>query len=245
MTKITPDNFAEFSPNMWKSSESKKFGENAVVLPEKLTDDLKDLVKHQKDSGYSNEVISPNDTKSIEKYQNSCYVYHRVPDTMMGTVLYPLNQLRDINTELYQLYAEGYKDRPKLLQTKVPVLDCLWNDTLFFSPVHPQKLYDIAKEVGLESKWRFKKFFAFKIGQDMQLDKAVIFYRVGKDMDAMAYRPAKEVKISELNEVPSLTRAYYQLAAEKKEALFPYQFVPQLLLHSTIDTANVEVIELR
>ncbi len=245
MANITPDNFAEFSPNLWKhSAEAQQFGENAVVLPEKLSSDLKALVKNQQDTGYSIDVISQSDTAAQEKYQNNCYVYHRVPDNMHGNVLYPLNQLKDINEDLYNLYAEGYKDRQKLRETRVPILNCLWNDTLFFSPVHPQKLYDLAKEFGLQNQWRFKKFFALKIGTNITLDNAVVFYRIGEEMDAIVYRPAKEVRISELNRVPELTRAYYELVAKQHEDLFPYQFVPQLLYRGKVDVSNVKVIDL-
>lgn len=245
MSNITPDNFAEFSPNLRKhSAEAQKFGENAVVLPEKLSSDLKDLVKNQQDTGYSIDVIAQNDIVAQEKYQNNCYVYHRVPANMHGNVLYPLNRLKDIDEDLYNLYAEGYKDRQKLRETNVPILNCLWNDTLFFSPVHPQKLYDLAKEFGLQDQWRFKKFFAFKIRTNIMLDNAVVFYRVGKEMNAMVYRPAIEVKISELDRIPGLTRAYYESVANQHTDLFPYQLVPQLLYKGEVDTSNVKVIEL-
>ncbi len=245
MANITPDNFAEFSPNLWKhSAEVNRFGENAVVLPEKLSGDLKDLVKNQSDTGYSDEVIPPNDVAAREKYQNNTYLYHRVPETMHGHILYPLNQLKTVNQELYNLYAEGYKDRQKLTQTQVPVLNCLWNDVLFLSPVHPQKLYDLAKENNLDSQWRFKCFYAFKVNQQINLGSAAVFYRVGKDMDAIVYRPALEVRLSELNKVPALTRAYYKLAAKKHEDLFPYQFVPQVMYKGTIDVSGAEIIEL-
>ncbi len=245
MTRITPDNFAEFSPDLWKhSSEANKFGENAVVLPEKLSVDLKNLVKNQQDSGYSTEIIQLSDVDAQEKYQNNCYVYHRVPDNMLGSTLYPLNQLKTINSDLYKLYAEGYRTRQKLMQTQVPVLNCLWNDTLFFSPTHPQKLYDLAKECGIASQWRFKRFYACKIGEDINLEKAVIFYRVGEQMDEIVYRPAKEVRIAELNRVPELTRAYYALVSKKGEDLFPYQFVPQLLYKGEVSISNVKIIEI-
>jgi hypothetical protein len=245
MSPITPDSFAEYSPNLQKhSSESDKFGENAVVLPEKLTTDLKDLAINQADTGYSEGVIGPNDHAAREKYQNNSYLYHRVPDKMHGQILYPLNELKQVNEELYKLYAEGYKDRHKLMATHVPVLDCLWNDVLFLSPVHPQKLYDLAKAIGLDNKWRFKRFYAFKPGKELDLENSVVFYRIGKEMDAMVYRPGREVKISELNKVPALTKAYYEIVAKKHEDLFPYQYVPQVMYKGTIDISNAEVIEL-
>lgn len=245
MSPITPDSFAEYSPNLRKqSAESNKFGENAVVLPEKLTSYLKELAINQADTGYSETVIAPGDDAAREKYQNNTYLYHRVPDTMHGQILYPLNELKTVNEELYNLYAEGYKDRQQLMATRVPVLDCLWNDVLFLSPVHPQKLYDLAKANGLDKQWRFKRFYAIKPGKEIDLESSAVFYRVGKEMDAMVYRPALEVRLSELNKVPRLTQAYYQLVAEKHHDLFPYQFVPQVMYKGTIDISDAKIIEL-
>ncbi|MDB4983995.1 MAG: group-specific protein [Patescibacteria group bacterium] len=73
------------------------------------------------------------------------YVYHRIPPNMEGPILYTLNALRLVNPEAYDLHVNKYEGREKVLDIRIPTLDCMWNDVIFMSPVHPnqyQEVYD-------------------------------------------------------------------------------------------------------
>ena len=43
------------------------------------------------------------------------YVYHRVPENLQGTTLYPLNELRAIHPSNYELEKEKYKGREDIM----------------------------------------------------------------------------------------------------------------------------------
>lgn len=75
-------------------------------------------------------------------------VYHRVPDHLTGEVLYPLNELARFGPELAQTHRAKYLGREWLMQSRIPPLDCFWNDVLMFSPVHPARLLAVLRASG-------------------------------------------------------------------------------------------------
>jgi hypothetical protein len=69
------------------------------------------------------------------------FVYHRVSPDLRGSVLYPLNQLRDVYPDLYESRRQSYATREDIAALRIPPLgNCLWNDVLHLTPVHPQAL---------------------------------------------------------------------------------------------------------
>ena len=69
------------------------------------------------------------------------FLYHRVPANMQGDFLSPLNQLKDIYPEAYAEAVKKYEGREFLMNVGIPTLDCLWNDFLFLTAVHPFDLH--------------------------------------------------------------------------------------------------------
>jgi hypothetical protein len=70
---------------------------------------------------------------------------------MEGEILYPLNVLREKHPDLYKRIATKYEQRLHIMQMTIPVLgDCLWNDVLHFSPVHPSLVANALRDSGLQ-----------------------------------------------------------------------------------------------
>jgi hypothetical protein len=85
------------------------------------------------------------------------FLYHRVPANLRGSTLYPLNQLREIHPDLYEELKGNYASRPDIAALRIPPLgNCLWNDVLFFSPVHPVRHLEALEAAGhtLPPEWR-------------------------------------------------------------------------------------------
>ncbi|MGH7237929.1 MAG: hypothetical protein ACREGF_05325, partial [Candidatus Saccharimonadales bacterium] len=97
------------------------------------------------------------------------HVYRHVPAQMFGTVLYPMNRLPDIDRKLYELHKSGYLSREQLLQRKIPYLDCLWNDVLHCSPVHPAKINQALKDCGLKNI-NSAEFFEIDVEADIDIN---------------------------------------------------------------------------
>jgi len=73
-------------------------------------------------------------------------VYHRVPSNLIGSVLYPLNELKRVHPEAAATHLKKYRGREALLNRRIPHLDCLWNDALHLSAVHPSKIKSALEE---------------------------------------------------------------------------------------------------
>lgn len=64
-------------------------------------------------------------------------LYHFAPDDLVGETLYPLNRLAKLHPSVAAGHARKYAGREHLMQVRLPILECLWNDVLHFSPLHP------------------------------------------------------------------------------------------------------------
>src|ERR1700733_16337244 len=87
------------------------------------------------------------------------YLYHVVPPNMTGTTLYPLNMLKDIHPEIFQVQAKKYEGRKRDdMAERIPSFDCLWNDVLFLTAAHPTEVKQALREAGHPANFRLIAF---------------------------------------------------------------------------------------
>ncbi len=75
-------------------------------------------------------------------------LYHFKPPRLAGNMLLPLAELRDKYPEVYVKALEKYEGREEVTQNFIPLLDCLWEDVIFLSPLHPQVLHGVLVSCG-------------------------------------------------------------------------------------------------
>src|SRR3990167_3249343 len=92
------------------------------------------------------------------------YLYHVVPPNMEGSILYPLNKLKKKDQASYASQMQKYEGREQLLKYQVPILDCLWNDVLFLTAVHPKKMMAALRGAGYNREHVLRSF-QFDINQ--------------------------------------------------------------------------------
>ena len=175
------------------------------------------------------------------------YVYHLVPHNFRGDALYPLNRLKDAQPELYAEHARKYQGRDRLLSRRVPLLDCLWNDVLHFSPVHPEQIRDGLRAAGHE--WKPRRWF--------EVDPAACGFDAGntvvylyparergdfatRDEDFTAYDPAL---LEEMTTLPQATAAYYAEAVAAGEPIFAFHRIPHILHRGSVECNGMNVVE--
>ncbi|HEV2066901.1 MAG TPA: hypothetical protein VGR08_08690 [Thermomicrobiales bacterium] len=112
-------------------------------------------------------------------------IYHGVPTRLRGTTLSPLNRLRDLYPDIYESEIAKYQDHPDrilLPQTRLPVLDCLWNDVVHTAPIHPHRLYRawIARGANVDPG---RAFFRIPIDRVAEHE---IGWMVGRDVQRLA-----------------------------------------------------------
>ena len=81
-------------------------------------------------------------------------MYHWVPEPMVGSTLYPLNELEHRAPGAWRRERAKYDSRKHVLQEPVPPLDRLWNDVLHLSTVHPAEIVAALEQVGLDPRRR-------------------------------------------------------------------------------------------
>ena len=87
------------------------------------------------------------------------YIYHFKRKSIKGSELIPLNVQKKLLPEVYNEHVKKYKNREHLLEKRIPILDCLWNDVLHFSPINPQLIWDVFKREGLVPEIRKGEVF--------------------------------------------------------------------------------------
>ena len=167
-------------------------------------------------------------------------LYHFVPKNMKGDVLYPLNELKDIHPAIYEEAKSKYKGREMVMEQHIPFLNCLWNDVLHLTAVHPN---DIKKALGSERNYK-----AFVIKPDaLEVQKTVVYLYQHKNRalkmvkdNFSQYNPDE---VGQYSELPKVTKEYYKEMSEKGELPLLFVHVPHILYKASIDTSDLEIVE--
>lgn len=159
-------------------------------------------------------------------------LYHRVPKSLRGERLYPLNQLRDIYPDLYATEVEKYSNRRYLLDERVPGLGCLWNDVLHLSPVSPADIRDAFLEAGL--LWRSTDWFVIDPARpDFTVQNTIIYTyetQCRHLSEAMSdFKPYALPALAELSTLPPAAIAYYRSEGHGPKGPLVFSDVPHIL----------------
>lgn len=174
------------------------------------------------------------------------YIYHLVPESLKGKVLYPLNILKKKYPLIYKKQASKYAgEREKVMKRKIPYLDCLLNDVLHFTPVHPTKITKALKKAGYPTK----KLKWFKINANkLDPNKAIIylFTYKKKESEFMAKDNFRKFNIKNLykyNEIPKRTIEYYKRELNSGRKPLRFLFIPHVFYKDKLDISNTDIIE--
>ena len=166
------------------------------------------------------------------------YLYHMVPKDMKGSVLYPLNILKKKYPLLYKEKVKKYQNRKYLLKQKIPILNCLWNDVLHLTAVHPSKIKRELKNAKIEVS---EKSF-FKINpKDLEKSKLIVY--LFKDDIKKDYTNFNIKNLSKYNKINIMTKNYYREQKSKEERPLLFKNIPHILYKGNINTKNCKIIK--
>ncbi len=172
------------------------------------------------------------------------YVYHRVPSNMKGSILYPLNALKDIDPELYDLHEKKYEGRMEVMKNRIEKLNCLWNDVLHCSALNPSVISEALNKLGKESHL---KFFEIPV-EILEPENTVVYTHSLRERGAPI--PQEDFVEFDPNEVekyaylPEETVQYYKETIEAGSNPLLYHLVPHILYKGSIDTTDLKITEL-
>ncbi len=171
-------------------------------------------------------------------------VYHVVPLKLVGEILYPLRDLRKLSPERYDVERAKYDDHParrKIPLARVAKLNCVYEETLNFAPVHPRVIYRAWQALGVSLKpvlW-----FGIPLERLHGLPAVVTLPEVergvGADHGDDAVRWLEPEHYRELTALPERTLVWYrQLVGEKKRGGW-FVGVPHVLVRGPVSVAGL------
>lgn len=184
------------------------------------------------------------DTKSnLHAEKPKTFLYHRVPEGMRGNVLYPLNALKGVHTDLYVHEAGKYRGREHIMEQFLPTLEAAWNDVLHFTAVDPHELKQALIDAGMEPKEM--KFYQVDPAL-LDPSSATIYLYQDKSSDSkMSPDNFLEFNPDALEQhatLPEETRVYYKrMFAEGGKPLL-FLGVPHILHKGPLDVSSLPII---
>ena len=172
-------------------------------------------------------------------------LYHRKPPDFRGDTLYPLNALRDVATDLYERQRAKYAGREEILRQRVPPLDCLWNDVLHFSPVHPGRVAELALAQGVV--WHTAEWFEIdRIAAACTASNTAVFRyndtRLEGSIPDDEFEPFDIERLGGMTDVPASTRGYYRSVAPGSDRYFIFVGVPHILHRGPVHVARARLV---
>ena len=174
---------------------------------------------------------------------SALYFYHGVPEELKGTQLIPLNRMMEVDPVLREKYLEKYKGREEILERKIPLLDCLWNDVVQLLPLLPRKLFELQQELGLITELPNYRYFRID-PSGLNPDKTVVFFKTAPGDQHVTVKWLRDVDLTEIQDIPPATRDYYESMVGTGEPVFNYQFVPHIIYRGSIDVDTATIIDL-
>ncbi len=168
-------------------------------------------------------------------------LYHMVPEMMRGNLLLPLNDLKFKFPDVYMEQIKKYAGRERILNRRVPILDCLWNDVLHTTAIEPSIVKDVLIKVGLIPP--NKQWFKIPISRLDQNLLVTYWYRNWSAGDDQAeYERFDASHMNSYRIIPDATIEYYKsMKSEGKRPLL-FHLVPHILYKGSISTDGLEVI---
>lgn len=171
------------------------------------------------------------------------WLYHRVPQPMRGTTLYPLNSLKDIYPEIYGQQVAKYVGREHVQQHKIPPLDnCLWNDVIFMTSLDPRELYKERKRAGFPDA---PPQYYYKIDPNtLDQEKLAVYLFTPATRVADDFVPYHYNNLPSYASVPKATADYFHELRKQNAERIPlfYRYVPHILYKGTINISDCEII---
>lgn len=174
------------------------------------------------------------------------YLYHMKPRKIEGTSLIPLNALREEHKSTYESAVSKYQGREHLLKSIIPFLNCLWNDVLHLTAVHPSKVDKALKKTNLKEGLLTRTWF--KVNPHILDKENTIVWLYPQDrVEQFRKEFFVPYNVSDLNNYSELhqdTLDYYNSKIQEGKRPLLFHRVPHILYRGTLPLNTLEVIDI-
>jgi hypothetical protein len=172
------------------------------------------------------------------------YLYHSVPKDLEDNILYPLNVLRKKYPNLYEKRLSKYTGREHITQQRIPTLDCLWNDVLHFSAVHPREIKEALLQAGRNPYFTMKYY---EVDPKLLEPEHTTIYLyphddTGNKMREENFTTYDPAEIAQFSSIAQATKDYYKEMIGKGERPLLYHRIPHILYKGTLDITGLSIL---
>jgi len=173
-------------------------------------------------------------------------LYHMVPPAVCGDRLHPLSELRVIEPDLFKEYVKRYEGREFVMQISLPHLQCLWNEVIHLSPVHPHAIKEALEGAGFE--WYQTSYYVIDpLLHGIDETNAVIhrsYWAVREEVPVIESRctPFNQAELPTLSRPSNAVRHGYLRAKMEGTLPFLYVFVPHVLFKGSLPISALPII---
>ncbi len=171
-------------------------------------------------------------------------LFHTVPNQMLGTVLCALNELARVDRSAWARERAKYAGREHVLELRVPPLECLWNDVLHLSPVHPADIVAELRAVDLEPLRN--RFFEIDAAS-LDTARTVVFINrrasTSDEIDASQWMPFEPDALPALAGFNEASRRYYRECAETGTRPLLWGYLPHVFYRGALDIRDLPILE--
>ena len=184
-------------------------------------------------------------------------LFHLCAPDFRGTILYPLNGLRNAYSDLYERERAKYVGRESVLDYVVPKLEVVWGDTVNLSALDPRLLLAERRRLGIPFSRLLQRRLVCIPVERVSAARAVRYdgtthwrnsapgdTRVPLVPPAHEFTPFDALRYEEVREIPSLHREYLLQQHARGEPALGFVFVPHVLVASSVDIAGLELVEM-
>ena len=173
------------------------------------------------------------------------YLYHWVPENMEGNTLYPLSVLKEKYPEIYEQHVAKYKGREEVLKWTIPGLNCMWNDALHLTAVHPKYVKAALEEAGFKGKY---ESVCYEIDPRVLDPKNAIVYLYINERAVLGPDPKEFAEfdpdnIEKYASIPEYTKDYYKRSFTNGEKPRVYPWVPHIFYKGSINIEKLPIVK--
>lgn len=173
------------------------------------------------------------------------FLYHIVPDSLVGDVLLPLNELTAIAPETAAEAATKYRGRESLRAVCIPRLNCAWNDVLHLAPLHPSK----TKAAMLACGFNPKPLRFFMIPPARLQPQQALNFRNSRDTQGLYdfleedFFEFSRTSYIELEQVPQAQAEYFARMKSAGQPPLLWARTPHVFYRGRISVRDLRIIE--
>lgn len=177
-------------------------------------------------------------------------LFHVRTPLVDGTAaLLPLSDLATVDPVAHAVAIAKYDDTPerrRLRDTRIPLVDRLWTEVVFLSPVHPHAIWRAWREItGRErATWEFWAIKANVLPSgSVWLDRTLT--QTGESIDPREVSPFDRARYQTMTATTSANRAWLEQLAASGHSGAWFQGIPHVLAPTAVPLAAAEVVDWR